>query len=214
MIKRGRFLVVEGLEGAGKSTAIHCLQAVLQKQGFDVITTREPGGTAVGEAVRSILKHSHAEEHLDARAELLLFYAARVQLLETVIKPALTQGTWVLADRFELSTFAYQGGGRGISKIVLNQLSALCVGDCHPDLLFYLDITPEIGLQRAQMRGKLDRIEQESLSFFQTVHATYHAYIRNMPSVEMIDASQPLLSVQAALERVLQHYLVGLDGNA
>jgi dTMP kinase len=207
MIKRGRFLVVEGLEGAGKSTALHYLHDRLQSQGIQVITTREPGGTVVGETVRHLLKHTD-QEPMDPRAELLLFYAARVQLLETVIKPALNQGTWVLADRCELSSFAYQGGGRGIQPEILKQLSALCVGDTQPDLLFYLDISPEIGLQRAVTRGKLDRIEQESLAFFQAVHARYQAYLPTYLSTVVIDASQPLIQVQADLEQSLRHYLV------
>lgn len=205
-MNRGRLLVVEGLEGAGKSTAIASLQALLQAEGISVITTREPGGTVVGEAVRDVLKHS--EEPLDPRTELLLFYASRVQLLETVVKPALEQGTWVLADRCELSSFAYQGGGRGIPKDVLNQLSVLCVGNVQPDLLIYLDISPELGLQRAHIRGKLDRIEQESITFFQDVHAAYLEGLSRFSEVVMIDASQPLPQVQANLERALRHYLV------
>ncbi len=203
---RGQLLVVEGLEGAGKSTAISTLQAVLQEHGLNVITTREPGGTLLGEAVRELLKQTSAEV-MDPRAELLLFYAARVQLLESVIKPALAAGTWVLADRWELSSFAYQGGGRGMSEHMLNHLSEFCVGHMQPDLLFYLDISPEIGLQRAQTRGKLDRIEQESIDFFNTVHTAYHRYLKRIPSSVFIDASQPLLTVQDALKVAMTHYL-------
>lgn len=207
MINRGRLLVVEGLEGAGKSTAILGLQTLLQAEGIQVITTREPGGTMVGEAVRHLVKHAEHQEHLDPRAELLLFYAARVQLLETIVKPALEQGIWVLADRCELSSFAYQGGGRGIPFAALNQLSSLCVGDTQPDWLIYLDISPEIGLQRAQIRGKLDRIEQEPLTFFQTVHTAYQEYLTRFSTVSVIDASQPLPQVQMALEHALRQYL-------
>ena len=204
-MKRGHLWVIEGLEGAGKSTAIATLQTALQKKGISVITTREPGGTLVGEGVRTLLKHS--EEPLDPRTELLLFYAARVQLLEAVIKPALEQGVWVLADRCELSSFAYQGGGRGFSEDVLNQLSVLCVGNMQPDLLIYLDISPEIGLQRAQMRGTLDRIEQEPLAFFQAVHAAYAKGLRRFSSVTILDASLPLQQVQMDLEQTLYQYL-------
>lgn len=213
MKKRGRLLVVEGLEGAGKSTAILYLLGLLQAQGIHVITTREPGGTAVGEAVRTVLKHVD-QDPLDPRAELLLFYAARVQLLETVVKPALAQGTWVLADRCELSSFAYQSGGRKINPEALKHLSALCVGDAQPDLLFYLDISPEVGLQRAQMRGTLDRIEQEPLAFFQAVHAAYQTHLSNYSSVVRLDASQPLLQVQADLQHALQTYLVSQHDHA
>lgn len=207
MIKRGRLVVIEGLEGAGKSTALHFLQTMLQAEGIQVITTREPGGTVVGETVRKLLTHAE-QESLDSKAELLLFYAARVQLLETVIKPALSQGIWVLADRWELSSFAYQGGGRGIHPTILKQLSDWCIGETQPDLLFYLDISPDIGLQRAQMRGKLDRIEQESLTFFQAVHAAYHSYLPRFRSTVTIDASQPLAQVHSDLERAMRQYLV------
>ena len=211
-MQRGQLVVVEGLEGAGKSTAVNTLQTLFQKENIPFITTREPGGTVAGEAVRALLKHG--EEILDPRTELLLFYAARVQLLETVIKPALEQGTWVLSDRCELSSFAYQGGGRGISQDVLNQLSVLCVGDMQPDLLIYLDISPEIGLQRAQIRGTLDRIEQEPLAFFQDVHTAYLEGLRRFSTVVKLDASLPLIQVQANLEQAVQHYLDKQYANA
>ncbi|PJD93650.1 MAG: dTMP kinase [Legionella sp.] len=203
---RGQLVVVEGLEGAGKSTAITTLQGILQEHGLDMITTREPGGTILGETVRSLLKQT-SEEAMDPRAELLLFYAARVQLLETVIKPALAKGTWVLADRCDLSSFAYQGGGRGMSELMLQRLSEFCVGHLQPDLLFYLDISPEIGLQRAKDRGMLDRIEQESIHFFNDVHAAYHRYLKRMPAAVFIDACQPLINVQEALKVAMNHYL-------
>lgn len=213
MEKCGRLLVVEGLEGAGKSTAILYLLGLLQAQGIQVVTTREPGGTVVGEAVRTVLKHTD-QELLDPRTELLLFYAARVQLLETVVKPALARGIWVLADRCELSSFAYQGGGRDIDPVILKQLSAWCVGNTQPDLLFYLDISPEVGLQRAQMRGTLDRIEQEPLVFFQAVHAAYQVHLANYSTVVRLDANQPLPQVQADLEQALQTYLVSQHDHA
>ncbi|MCR9191098.1 MAG: dTMP kinase [Gammaproteobacteria bacterium] len=203
-MKRGRFIVVEGLEGAGKSTAIATLKTLLQQHDIQVLLTREPGGTPLGETVRTVIKH---EEPMDPRAELLLFYAARVQLLESVIKPALAVGTWVLADRFELSTFAYQGGGRGMSSEMISHLSKFCVGTMQPDLLFYLDITPEQGLERAIGRGKLDRIEQESISFFESVHAAYHQYLQAMSAVVYVDASRDLPQVQDALIVAMNHYL-------
>ncbi len=213
-MNRGRFLVVEGLEGAGKSTALHYLVQLLQAKGITVLSTREPGGTPVGETVRNLLKHTDHQHPLDPRAELLLFYAARVQLLETVIKPALQQGIWVLADRCELSSFAYQGGGRGISFDLLDQLSLFCVGDLQPDLLCYLDISPEIGLQRARMRGTLDRIEQEPLAFFQTVHEAYQKAIKRFKSVAVIDANQTLVQVESALKLVFDQYWESLSDHA
>lgn len=203
----GRFIVVEGLEGAGKSTAMRTLEAVLTREGIPFITTREPGGTTLGESVRQIIKQAVDSEPVDCRAELLLFYAARVQLLEQVIKPALANNYWVLADRFELSSFAYQGGGRGVSEQFIQNLSAVCVGNLQPDLLFYLDISPEIGLERAQQRGTLDRIEQEPKAFFDAVHAAYQRYLQDIRSVVMIDAEQPLHSVQKALETAMGDYV-------
>ncbi|HVT62688.1 MAG TPA: dTMP kinase [Legionellaceae bacterium] len=212
-MKRGRLIVVEGLEGAGKSTAMQTLEVLFQRHHLSYITTREPGGTSLGEMVRTLLKHAH-EEPLHPRAELLLFYAARVQLYETVVKPALEQGIWVLADRCELSSFAYQGGGRDLDSHILKELSAFCVGDLQADLLFYLDITPEIGLERAKMRGTLDRIEQEPLSFFQKVHAAYHYYLQQYPSVVCIDAAQDLPQVQEDLKLAMIHYLATQDVSA
>jgi len=204
-VKPGRFIVVEGLEGAGKTTAMKTIKRLLAELQFDVVTTREPGGTFVGEAVRQVIKESPATEPLDARTELLLFYAARVQLLEQVIKPALRSGRWVLADRFELSSFAYQGGGRHVDERMLQSLSAFCVGDCQPDLIVFLDIDPQQGLERAMMRGKLDRMEQESLAFFNDVYTSYHRYIKALPNVIVIDASKPLSVVQTMIRTELHH---------
>lgn len=214
MMKRGQLLVVEGLEGAGKSTAVLYLQTLLQAKGIPFITIREPGGTLVGEAVRDLLKRVDHQEPLDSRTELLLFYAARVQLLETVIKPSLLRGTWVLADRCELSSFAYQGGGRGIAIKTINQLSELCVTDLQPDVLFYLDISPELGLERAQTRGTLDRIEQEPLEFFQAVHAAYQTVLSRYSNVVKIDANQDLPAVQTALCHALERHLEAYHVNA
>ncbi|MDP3704670.1 MAG: dTMP kinase [Legionellaceae bacterium] len=204
-IKPGRFIVVEGLEGAGKTTAMKTIKRMLAELQLDFITTREPGGTFVGETVRQIIKKSPIDEPLDSRSELLLFYAARVQLLEQVIKPALGRGSWVLADRFELSSFAYQGGGRRLDERMLQSLSSFCVGDCQPDLIVFLDLKPEQGLERALKRGKLDRIEQESLNFFNDVYAGYHKHIKTLTNVIMIDASKSLPIVQNMIRTELHH---------
>ena len=208
MTKRGHFIVVEGLEGAGKSTALNTIQRFLAEQAIDMISTREPGGTRVGEAARSLIKEIVPEQPLDPRAELLLFYAARVQLLQQVVYPALEKGCWVLADRFELSTFAYQGGGRKLDQKMISQLSSFCLNNFKPDLIIYLDIMPQKGLQRARKRGKLDRIEKESQVFFNDVYNSYHAHIKTMDNVAMIDASQPLAAVQRLIRTTLENYLV------
>ena len=205
--KKGHFIVVEGLEGAGKSTALDTIKQTLVARACELILTREPGGTRVGETIRGLIKETIPAEPLDARAELLLFYAARVQLLEQVIRPALNRGAWVLADRFELSTFAYQGGGRQLDESMIAHLSDFCVGDLKPDLTIFLDVSPELGLQRAGLRGAMDRIEQESLAFFKAIYDAYHRQIKTMHNVVVIDASQPLAVVQKSIATALTNYL-------
>lgn len=211
MSELGHFIVVEGLEGAGKSTAVATIKKILTEHLGHFITTREPGGTDVGEVIRALIKHPPANELVDPRAELLLLYTSRVQLIERVIKPALQRGTWVLADRFELSTFAYQGGGRGLDLRMIEQLSQFCLQGFAPDLILFLDVDPAIGLDRAQSRGHFDRIERESLAFFKAVSQAYHEKIKTMKQVVVIDANQSEAFVQTAIADALQQYL-GLEG--
>jgi dTMP kinase len=199
MLIPGRFIVVEGLEGAGKTTAIQTIRQFIESIPRPVIVTREPGGTQIGEELRRLIKKTMQNEVLEARSELLLMYAARVQLVEQVIKPALNRGDWVIADRFELSTYAYQGGGRGISTAIIDNLSTICLGTFKPDLIVFLDISPEQGLQRVKKRGEFDRIEQETPIFFNNVYEGYHERIRKMDKVCIIDASSPMEVVQQAI---------------
>lgn len=208
MIKKGLFIVVEGLEGAGKSTALNTIEQLLDKHSREWIVAREPGGTSIGEIVRTIVKDPNAVQPLDPRVELLLFYAARTQLIETVIRPALASGISVLLDRFELSTFAYQGGGRALDEAMIQQLSRFCVVDMVPDVTVFLDISVEQGLKRVAKRGEMDRIEQESQQFFRTVHEAYHKHLKNQSNVMMIDASQPLRQVQQTICYELEPYIV------
>ena len=209
MSNKGRCIVVEGLEGAGKSTALQTIKRFLTELGInDIITTREPGGTRLGEAARQLIKETVPDEPLDPRAELLLLYASRVQLLECVIRPALLRGSYVLADRFELSTFAYQGGGRGLPLPMIQELSTFCLKGFQPDLIFFLDINPEEGLRRAFKRSKADRIESEALSFFTDVYRSYHEHIKTLRQVVVIDASRPLLAVQHQIYEALQRYFI------
>lgn len=208
MKKRGRFIVVEGLEGAGKSTAIQTIKHYLADFTSEVLLTREPGGTRVGEVVRHLVKEKVDGETLDPRCELLMLYAARVQLLEEVIRPALDSGCWVLADRFELSTFAYQGGGRHLDKQIISNLSAFCLQGFKPDLIIFLDISPEQGLSRVIERGATDRMEQESLAFFTDVYCAYHQMIQTMSNVVCIDASQPLEIVQESILTQLKSFVL------
>ncbi|RUR19723.1 dTMP kinase [Legionella sp. km535] len=203
----GKLIVIEGLEGAGKSTAVKTVIDELSKRDIQTITTREPGGTAVGEILRSVIKNPEYTDVLDNKTELLLLYAARIQLLEQVIKPALQQGTWVIADRFELSTIAYQGGGRGLDLHMINSLSAFCLNGFKPDLTLYLDISPEIGMQRARQRGAFDRIEQQSLEFFHRVHQTYIEHIQKNLDCVTIDASRSLTEVESAIQEAINRFI-------
>lgn len=208
MLNSGRFIVVEGLEGAGKSTALEVIKQVLTPHIPELVITREPGGTRVGEVARGLIKETFPDEPLDPRAELLLFYAARVQLIEQVIRPALKRGAWVLADRFELSTLAYQGGGRKLSSTMIEHLSTFCIQNIKPDLIIFMDVAPEQGMQRVVARGETDRIEQESMVFFNKVYNSYHDHIKRMDNVVMIDASKPLSDVQHSIRCALEKYML------
>lgn len=202
----GKLIVVEGLEGAGKSTAINTVKEFLTQNKINTITTREPGGTEIGEVLRDLIKNPKYRNVLDDKSELLLLYTARIQLLEQVIKPALSQGTWVIADRFELSSLAYQGGGRGLSQEVLGNLSAFALQGFKPHLTLYLDISPEEGLKRVKSRGQLDRIELQTMDFFHRVHECYLQQITRDSDAILIDASLPIESVQAAIKRALTQF--------
>ena len=209
---QGKLLVIEGLEGAGKTTVIQTIESYLKDKNQKVLLTREPGGTRVGEWVRSLIKEQVSGETLDPRTELLMLYAARVQHIEEIIKPALKQGIWVISDRFELSTIAYQGGGRGLPMAMINQVSTAVLQGFKHDVTFFLDLDPALGLARVLQRGAKDRMEQESLVFFQRVNDAYHQAILGMQDVIQIDASQPLSSVQktvmAHLERLIESYVI------
>ncbi|MFC3095803.1 dTMP kinase [Alteromonas sediminis] len=202
----GKFIVVEGLEGAGKSSAINAITHVLQTNDIDHITTREPGGTPMAERIRECVKHDW-EERVDEKTELLLMYAARVQLVENTIKPALERGVWVIGDRHDLSSQAYQGGGRGLDKTVLGQLKSLTLGDFEPDLTLYLDIDPEVGLRRAKGRGALDRIEKASLDFFIRTRERYLELVNHNEKAEVIDAMQDMPLVHQRLKDIMRSYV-------
>lgn len=203
-----KFIVIEGLEGAGKTTARDCVVAQLREQGItDIVFTREPGGTPLAEKLRDLIKQGLEAEKITDKAELLILYAARVQLVETVIKPALARGAWVVGDRHDLSSQAYQGGGRGIDQQLMQTLRDAVLGDFRPHLTLYLDVTPEIGLQRARARGELDRIEQESLNFFIRTRQRYQELAASDDSIKTIDASQPLDQVTLSLKQALQAWL-------
>ncbi|MBL0605730.1 dTMP kinase [Aeromonas caviae] len=202
-----KFIVIEGLEGAGKSSAVRYVTDYLQAHGVARIEcTREPGGTPLAERMRAIVKEVH-DERLTVEAELLLMYASRVQLVETRIKPALADDIWVVGDRHDLSSQAYQGGGRGIDANLIGAIKRAVLGDFKPDLTLYLDIDPAIGLQRARHRGELDRIELEQIGFFERTRQRYLELAAADDSIQVIDAGLPPEQVKAAIEAALEHYL-------
>ncbi len=200
---KGLFITLEGPEGAGKSTNRDYLAAQLQAAGCDVLLTREPGGTALAEKIRELLL-APSTESMSPDTELLLVFAARAQHLAQVIRPALAAGKIVLCDRFTDATYAYQGGGRGLSVERIAQLEQFVQADLRPDITFLFDLPVEIGLARAAARGRLDRFEQESRAFFDAVRATYLQRAALAPErYRVLDASQPLAQVQAQLNAAL-----------
>ncbi|MBI0550381.1 dTMP kinase [Pectobacterium parmentieri] len=203
-----KFIVIEGLEGAGKTTARNIVVETLRSHGVkEVVFTREPGGTPLAEKLRELIKQGMADEKVTDKAEVLMLYAARVQLVDNVIKPALADGKWVIGDRHDLSSQAYQGGGRGIDQQLLRSLRDTVLGDFRPDLTLYLDLPPAIGLQRARQRGELDRIEQESLAFFDRTRFRYQELAAEDDSILTIDAAQSIDAVSADIQAALQQWL-------
>ncbi|EKO3486483.1 dTMP kinase [Vibrio fluvialis] len=203
-----KYIVVEGLEGAGKSTAIQAVVETLHNHGIDNITrTREPGGTVLAEKMRALVKEEHEGEVLQDMTELLLMYAARVQLVENVIKPALKQGQWVVGDRHDMSSQAYQGGGRQIARETMQSLKQTTLGAFKPDFTLYLDIDPKVGLERARGRGELDRIEKMDISFFERTRERYLELAAADDSVVTINAEQTIEQVTHDIKQALENWL-------
>jgi len=201
------FITIEGGEGGGKSTNIAFIQKYLEASGQQVIVTREPGGTQLGEKVREVLLNpEHKGMHDDT--ELLLMFAARAQHITEVIKPALAQGKWVLCDRFTDATYAYQGGGRGINKERIAILEQWVQGDLRPDITLLFDLSIEVGMRRASERADLDRFEQEKLQFFENVRACYLAMAKEYPKrYRVLNAEQSLEKVQQDIQKILDEEL-------
>jgi len=195
-MKEGQFITLEGGEGVGKSTNLTFIKQLLEEAGITVVTTREPGGTAFAENIRQILLDNR-EESISDNAELLMMFAARAQHIQQVIQPALTQGYWVLCDRFTDATYAYQGGGRGMDISMIEWLEDRVQGSLRPDLTLLLDAPIDVGMDRASKRGKLDRFESEKVAFFERVRTAYLDRAEQNPKIiKIINAALSLEKVQ------------------
>lgn len=206
---KGKFISIEGSEGAGKSTNIRFIQDYLSEKKIDFISTREPGGTPIAEKIRDLLLDK-ANTRLCNDAELLLMFAARAQHLNELIIPALESGKWVLSDRFTDASYAYQGGGRGLSWEKIAQLEQFVQGNLRPDATILLDIPVEEGMQRVRDRGETDRFEQEQLSFFNRIRDTYLKLARDNPERFHIINTQPAIDevykqLAAVMEQLTAH---------
>ncbi|MDD3884624.1 MAG: dTMP kinase [Gallionella sp.] len=195
-----KFITFEGMDGAGKSTHLTWFAEALRARGHEVVVTREPGGTPLGEQLREILLH----QPMSIGTEALLMFAARLEHIEQVIRPALQAGQWVLSDRFTDATFAYQGGGRGMDWAKLTELEHWVHADLQPDLTLFFDVPVEVARQRLSANASLDRFEQEQADFFERVRAGYHRRVAQHPQrYALIDASVSLGEVKSKLEQVL-----------
>ncbi|YCO04676.1 dTMP kinase [Vibrio sp. VNB-15] len=205
---KANFIVVEGLEGAGKSTAIKTVLDTLKMAGIEnTVNTREPGGTPLAEKMRALVKEEHEGEDLKDMTELLLLYAARVQLVENVIKPALANEQWVVGDRHDLSSQAYQGGGRQIDASLMKNLRDTTLGEFKPAFTLYMDIDPRVGLERARGRGELDRIEKMDINFFERTRERYLELANADDSIVIINAQQTIEEVSRDIKAALNEWL-------
>lgn len=196
---RGKFITVEGIEGTGKSTNIDFLTSLIEASGFEVVRTREPGGTPMAEKIRQLLL-DHDQEPLPEIAELLLFFASRSLHLQNAIVPALKEGKWVICDRFTDASRAYQGSGRGLDLDRIERLAEWVQEGLEPDMTILLDAPAEIGMQRAVARGDADRMDSQELSFYRRVRSGYLTLANAHPDrFAVVDASQPLDQVQASI---------------
>jgi len=202
-MERGKFITIDGVEGAGKSTQITFICDYLKAKGVNVILTREPGGTDVGEKIRTLLlSNSTGEMHADT--ELLLMFAARNEHIQNKIMPALKQGDWVLSDRFTDASYAYQGGGRGLDVSRIVQLEQWVLQDFTPDMTLLLDVPVEIGMSRVESRGKKDRIELEATDFFNRVRQAYIDRSEQFPDrIKLIDSSQTVEHTKQQIKVIL-----------
>jgi len=205
-MKPGKFITLEGIDGAGKSTQLAWIVELLRRAGLQPVVTREPGGTALGEHLRALLLDKSMAMH--AETEALLMFAARREHLDKVVLPALHQGQWVISDRFTDASFAYQGGGRGLDTDKLEILEHWVQGALQPDLTLYFDVPVEVGQQRISQIKEADRFELEQASFFQRVRNAYLDRARQFPGrIQIVDSSRPLAEVKTAVEQTIQQLL-------
>ena len=210
----GKFITLEGIEGMGKTTQLDFIATYLKQKNIEIITTREPGGTPIAEALRKILL-TESTEIIASKTELLIFYAARLQHYEVKIKPALEQGVWVISDRFYDATFAYQGGGRELGFEVIAPLHEWVLGDFSPDLTLLFDGPPDLSVARLQARNaqqkiQSDRIEKEKNAFFERTRQAYLSLVQQAPErFGVLDATQSVVNVQQQIIKTLKAKLSG-----
>ena len=203
----GKFITLEGIEGAGKGSSLEHIRRIIESSGKKLLCTREPGGTPLGESIRELLL-SHRHSGMAEETELLMMFAARAEHLARRIRPALEDGAWVICDRFTDASYAYQGGGRRIDARRIQVLENWVQGPLRPDLTLLLDLPVELGLERAGKRSRPDRFETENVRFFRAVRETYLAIAAAEPErMRIIDAAPPLVDVQAQIEAVLTEFL-------
>ncbi|GIL04541.1 MAG: thymidylate kinase [Betaproteobacteria bacterium] len=203
MSARGRFITFEGIDGAGKSTQIDFVATRLRERGIDIVVTREPGGTEIGEALRELV----LRQPMSARTETLLVFAARAQHVEQVIAPALVAGRWIVCDRFTDATYAYQSGGRGVPEAAVAALERWVHPDLQPDLTFLFDVAPDVAAQRLSAARAADRFEAEQRDFFARVRAVYLERARRFPArFVVLDGTQPPEAVRAQLGEALDRW--------
>ncbi|MEE9328202.1 MAG: dTMP kinase [Cocleimonas sp.] len=208
IINKGLFISFEGVEGAGKTTNIEYIAEKIEQAGHEILHTREPGGTEVGEAIREILISKDLPE-MHHNTELLLMFAARAEHLQRKIIPALADGKWVLCDRFTDATYAYQGAGRGISKDHISILETMVQGSLRPDYTFLFDLEANIGLSRAKSRGETDRFEQQHIDFFNKVRNEYlNMAEENKDRYRIVNAQFDLQTVQTQINVLIQDILI------
>jgi len=205
----GKFISIEGIEGAGKSTQLAFIQRYLTEQGKKLVVTREPGGTDLGEQIRTLLL-TPTKTGMAVDTELLLMFAARTEHLEQVVKPALERGDWVLSDRFVDATFAYQGGGRGIDLQRITSLSNWALQGLQTDVTFLFDLPVELGQQRVLSRNQgIDRFEQEKVEFFQRIRESYLQRAQQEPNrIKVIDASKTIVEIELQLTTLLDKLII------